>query len=145
MPGQKLEAFDAGRAFDNLDAPGATTGDGAAQLLAAVDPVGKDMGQLGEGLPQRAQQRHGAVRVLDIGRMDLGGEDKALRVGHDMRLRPLMRLPASTPRGPPLSVVDTLWLSIMPAEGTRSRPACWRARATSARLIRSQSPSSRQR
>ena len=39
------------------------------------------------------------------------------------RLRPLMRLAASTPRGPPLSVVGTLWLSMMPADGVARRPS----------------------
>ncbi|MFT4795038.1 MAG: hypothetical protein ACI9ZM_003210 [Paracoccaceae bacterium] len=29
----------------------------------------------------------------------------------------MIRFPASKPRGPPLSVVFTLWLSMMPAEG----------------------------
>src|SRR5438034_10236048 len=49
-PGQQLKAFDAGRTLDNLDGPGAAVGDGALQLLAAVDPIGEDMAQLGEGL-----------------------------------------------------------------------------------------------
>src|SRR5665213_4074885 len=43
------------------------------------------------------------------------------------RLRPLMRWPASTPRGPPLSVIATLWLSMMPTEGIGPRPARRRA------------------
>src|SRR5271169_4355149 len=43
------------------------------------------------------------------------------------RLRPLIFLPASKPRGPPLSVVLTDWLSITPAEGLASRPARSRA------------------
>ena len=33
------------------------------------------------------------------------------------RLRPFTFLPASNPRGPPLSVVFTDWLSMMPADG----------------------------
>src|SRR3954452_19435646 len=39
------------------------------------------------------------------------------------RLRPFSRLAASQPRGPPLSVVFTLWVSMMAAVGLGSRPA----------------------
>ena len=38
------------------------------------------------------------------------------------RLRPLIFLPASYPRGPPASVVLTLWLSRTAAEGLAARP-----------------------
>jgi len=48
-PGQKLEAFDAWRALDDLDGPGAAIGDGVAQLFAAIDAVGEDVMQPGEG------------------------------------------------------------------------------------------------
>src|SRR3984893_8856488 len=43
------------------------------------------------------------------------------------RFRPFTFLPAPNPHGPPLSVVFTLWLSIIPAEGQRLRPAARRA------------------
>jgi hypothetical protein len=143
--GQELKAFDAGRALDDLDRPGAAIGNRGLQLRAAIDAVGEDMGQLGEGLPQRMQQRHRAMRVLDIGWMHLGGEQEALGVSDDVALAPLDALGRINAARPPLSVVGTLWLSMMPTEGTRLRPACWRARATSVRLTRSQVPSSRQR
>ena len=51
------------------------------------------------------------------------------------RLRPLTNLPASNPRGPPLSVVFTDWLSITPADGLASRPSASRARMSSSWLI----------
>src|SRR4051795_8674289 len=38
------------------------------------------------------------------------------------RLRPFSRFAASQPRGPPLSVVFTLWVSMMAAVGLASRP-----------------------
>src|SRR6266487_935219 len=38
------------------------------------------------------------------------------------RLRPFTFLAMSNPRGPPLSVVFTLWLSMMPADGVGLRP-----------------------
>ena len=40
--GQRLEAFDAGWAFDDPDRPGAAIGDGLLQLAAAVDAVRDD-------------------------------------------------------------------------------------------------------
>jgi hypothetical protein len=144
-PGQQLEALDAWRALDDFDCPRAAIGDGVEQLFAAIDAVGEDMTQLGEGLPQRTQQRHRTVRILDVGLVHPHGEQNPSVSVTIWRLRPLMRLPASNPRGPPLSVVGTLWLSIMPALGAGFRPCLWRARATSWALIRCQVASSRQR
>src|SRR5215213_9714960 len=46
------------------------------------------------------------------------------------RLRPFSRLAASQPRGPPLSVVFTLWVSMMAAVGLASRPAPSRSMTT---------------
>jgi hypothetical protein len=51
----------------------------------------------------------------------------------------------SNPRGAPLSVVFTLWLSMMPADGVGFRPTASRANSTSLRLMQCQVPSSRQR
>ena len=144
-PGQELEAFDAWRALDDFDRPRSAIGEGVEQLFAAIDPVGEDMVQLGEGLPQRAQQRNRTVRILDVGFVHPHGERNPSVSVTIWRLRPLIRLPASIPRGPPLSLVGTLWLSIIPALGVSVRPCFWRARATSRALIRCQVPSSRQR
>src|SRR4051794_32867795 len=41
-------------------------------------------------------------------------------------LRPLRSLPPSKPRGPPISVALTVWLSMLPALGVGSRPAACR-------------------
>src|SRR5712671_4282667 len=144
-PGQELEAVDAGRALDDLDRPGATIGDRALQLRAAIDPVGEDMAQAGKGLAQRTQQRHGAMRILDVGSCTKTASRKPCVSVTMWRLRPLMRLPASTPRGPPLSVVGALWLSMMPAEGSTLRPRAWRACMTNWALSQRHVPSSRQR
>src|SRR5712691_1732165 len=51
-PGEELEAFDAWRALDDFDRPRSAIGDGVAQLVAAINAVGEDMAQFGEGLPQ---------------------------------------------------------------------------------------------
>src|SRR5690242_19003597 len=47
--GQQLEAFDAGRPLDDLDAPGAAIAVGALQLRASVNLIGEDLSELGEG------------------------------------------------------------------------------------------------
>ena len=59
------------------------------------------------------------------------------------RFLPLIFLPASYPRGPPLSVVLTLWLSITPADGCASRSSISRTSITSNWLIVIHSPMSR--
>src|SRR5260370_32338984 len=85
-PGQELEAFDAGRAVNAFDRPRAAIGDGVEQLVAAIDAVGEDMAQLGEGLPQRAQQGNRTMRILDAGFVHAHGEQEPLGVGDDMAL-----------------------------------------------------------
>src|SRR3954469_10845434 len=87
-PGEEVEAFDAGRALNDLNRPGAASGDRALQLRAAIDTVGEDMIKLGKVSPQRTQQRHRAMRVLDVGFMHQNGEQKALCVGDNMALAP---------------------------------------------------------
>ena len=76
--------------------------------MGAVDPVGEDVTQLGKALARGAQQR--PRRRADAGcwPLDLADQQKTLG-GDDVGLRPLMRLPASTLRGPPFSVVRALW------------------------------------
>src|SRR2546425_10300546 len=68
-PRQELEAFDAGGALDDLDRPRAAIGERGEQLRAAVDAVGEDMVQAGKSSAQRAQERHGAGRGLNVGLM----------------------------------------------------------------------------
>jgi hypothetical protein len=85
--GQELETFDAWRALDDdFDRPRSAIGDSVEQLFAAIDAVGEDMAQPGEGLPQRAQQRNRTVRILDTGFVHAQGEQKPLGVGDDMAL-----------------------------------------------------------
>src|SRR5579863_1773842 len=81
---QELEAFDARRPLDDLDRPRAAIGQRIRQLLAAVDAVGEDVPQLWEGVAQRAQQRYGAVNVLDVGLVHSHGEQEAFCIGDDM-------------------------------------------------------------
>src|SRR5215207_8470535 len=65
-PGQQLKAFDASRPLDDFDRPRAAIGDGILQLGAAIDAIGEDVLQLGKAAPQIAQQRHRAMRILNV-------------------------------------------------------------------------------
>src|SRR5208283_1424688 len=60
------------------------------------------------------------------------------------RLRPLIFLPASKPRGPPASVVLTDWLSTTTAVGAAWRPSSSRAAITSTPMIWVHNPLLRQ-
>src|SRR5260370_19949251 len=91
--------------------------------------------------------QHRPITILHVGSMDFGADEPAGGVGHDtMFATPSLRwgrlltfLPAiprvaachargqAPPRGPPLSVVLTDWLSITSADGLDSRPAASRA------------------
>ena len=98
--------------------------------LASVGAVRECLLDGREAALRRLQQRHRPVAILHRGRTDLDDEQPPVRVEHGAseacrqawRLRPLTFLPASYPRGPPASVVFTLWLSITAADGLASRP-----------------------
>src|SRR3977135_910800 len=69
-PRQKLETFDAVRSFHDLDGPRTAMGDRVHELAAAIDAVGKNMAHAGEGVSQPLQQRHCAMAILDVCRMN---------------------------------------------------------------------------
>ena len=71
--GLRLECPDPFGSGDDLDRPAAERRHRVAKLVAAVDAVGEDMLQRREGLSQCGKQRHGAVIVLDIGRVHQKG------------------------------------------------------------------------
>src|SRR5258708_27929319 len=95
--GQEEVAFDARRTLDDLDGRRAAIVDGGPQLGTAVDAIGEDMVQLGEGATQGAQQRHSAMRVLDVGLMDLADKQEALCIGDDVALAALDALAGIDP------------------------------------------------
>src|SRR5947209_8015012 len=86
---QELEAFDAGWPLDDLDGPGPAMGERVGELFAAIDAVGKDMPQLGKALAQALQQRHGTMDILNVGGMNVNGQQQAVGVGDDMTLAPV--------------------------------------------------------
>ena len=86
---QELKAFDAGWPLDDLDRPRPAMGERVDKLFAAIDAVGKDMPQLGKALAQALQQGHGAMDILNIGGMNVDGQQQAVGVGDDMALAPV--------------------------------------------------------
>jgi hypothetical protein len=83
--------------------------------------------QEGKRAEQRAHQQHATVAVLDVGRMDNGVQQQALRVYQDMALLAFDLLSRIKARGvdrkPPFSALLTLWLSMIAAVGLASCPA----------------------
>jgi hypothetical protein len=67
----------------------AAMGERADELVAAVNPVGKDMAQLGEPASQSLQKRYRSMAILNVGGMNVDGEQKAIGVGDDMPLAPV--------------------------------------------------------
>src|ERR1700760_2009142 len=88
-PRQKLEAFDPLWSLDDLDRPRSAMGQCGDELIAAVDPVGKDMTQLREPASQPLQQGDGPMAILNVGGMNVDGEQKAVGVGDDVPLAPV--------------------------------------------------------
>ena len=76
----------------------------------------------------------------------MGLDDQAAAVGFDQRLTlaPVDLLARIVTARAAASVVLTLWLSMIAAEGLASRPTRSRSAITSAWFIRSKRPSSRQ-
>ena len=72
---QELEAFDAGRAFDNLDVPRPAMGECVDQLFAAVNSIGKDMPKPGKAIVQALQQRDRSVDILHVGGMNVDSKE----------------------------------------------------------------------
>jgi hypothetical protein len=80
------------------------------------------MAQFGEHSSDGSQQWHRTVIVLDLAVWTRTASNEPSVSVTTWRLRPFTFLATSNPRGPPLSVVFTLWLSMMPADGVGLRP-----------------------
>src|SRR5919205_328464 len=111
--------------------PAARPGHGLRGRLASVGAVGEDALDEGEQPPRSAQQRDGAVAVLDVGRLDRGAQQQAERVDQHVPLLALDLLARIETRRvdarPPFSALLTLWLSMIAAVGLASLPARSRA------------------
>src|SRR5919202_2432475 len=128
--GQRHEALGAAPA-DDLEPPAARPGHGLRGRLAAVGAVGEDDLDEREQPARGAQQRDGAIAVLDVGRKDRGAQQHADRVDQDVPLLAFDLLAGVVTRridaSAPFSALFTLWLSMTAAVGLASLPACSRA------------------
>ena len=85
------------------------------------------------GVWNRLENEGGEIALLERGSLHgrEQGVDQLLQTqmlrDSTSRLRPLTFLPVSKPRGPPLSVAFTDWLSTTPADGLARRPCALRA------------------
>lgn len=112
-------------------------------LFAAIDAVSEHVAQFGKAATQLLQQRHSAMIVLNIGRMDMNRPQQAVDVGDDVPLASIDALAGVEPRGPPACVVKALWLSMTAAVGFGARPSGKHARVARASTIRCHRPLSR--
>ena len=81
---------------DDLQPPAADPGYRGCREVALIGPIGEDHRDEREQPAGGAQERHGPVPVLDIGRMDHGAQQQTERVDERMwRFLPLAFLPAS--------------------------------------------------
>ena len=114
------------------------------ELFPRIAAIGEDMAQPREAEADGLENIGCAVAVLNVGGMDEDEDQKSAGVGDDVPLATLDLLARVIARYPPLSVVLTDWLSMTPAVGLASRPACSRAVITSRWLIVVSRPLSRQ-
>ena len=96
-------------------------------LDAGIAPVGDDAFDEGEAALRLAQQRLGAVAVLDVGCVDVDAQEQALRVDEDVTLAPDDLLAGvvarAVERRPPFSAPLALCASRIAMVGLASRPA----------------------
>jgi len=114
-------------ALDDLQPPGAGTGNELGHLRSLVAGVGKDALDEREGSPGRAQQVARTVAILHVGRMDGDAQQQAQRIDEDVALATsdfLARIKTlRVDGGAPFCAALPLWLSMIAAEGLASRPA----------------------
>lgn len=143
-PWQNLEAFGAIGSPDDFERPFPGCRERAAQFVAGIAAVRKDMAQSGVEAADRSKDERSSVPILDVGGMHEEADQIALRVGDDVALASLdllARIVAARPaafRGFHRLAVD---VSMTPALGLASRPAFSRIAMTSAWLIAANLPS----
>ena len=135
--GHDHEAFRLVRALDDLHIhPAQYPLQRRLKRWPLVAAIGVELAQARKHAEQRRHHQHAAVAVLDARRMDHRVQDQAQCVDQQMALLSLDLLAGIVAvrinRGPPFSVLLTLWLSMIAAVGLASRPACSRHRTYSA-------------
>ena len=119
------------RPLDDLDRHGCKgPSDCALELRSLIAAIDEEPGQEREGAEQGRHQQRSAVAVLDVGGMDDGAHQQALRIDQDVALLTVDLLARVVARRvdarPPFSALLTLWLSMIAAVGLASRAAASR-------------------
>lgn len=83
---QKLEALGGVGAFDDFQGPCADFGERVAQFVSGISPIGEDVTQPREGLADAGKDIRRTVAILDIGGVNDGPDQQALRVSNDVAL-----------------------------------------------------------
>jgi hypothetical protein len=109
-----------------------------AATIALIDP---QVSESREAFSDSSQELLPTLAIVDVRGMDPHCQHEAERVYQQVPLPSVDPLGAVIAADPPFSVVRTDWLSMIPALGVRSRPACPRTSSRRASCIRSQVPS----
>jgi len=113
--------------------------------LSAVIAIGPDQLQPWEKTFERFQEQFRTGPILDVSGMNNGFQHQSYCIDQQMALAPIHILARVVAAWSPFSVVLTLWLSMMAALGSGSRPSATRRSRRSWALIHSQVPSFDQR
>jgi hypothetical protein len=142
-PLHHLKALGMPRAFHDDERPLQHRRDPRDEL-ARVSPIRPDELQSREAGDQRRQDRFGAIPILDPSGMHHHDQEQPQDIDDDVALAPTDALAAVIAPDPPFSVVLTVWLSMMPALGSRVRPEASRRSPRRLSCICSQTPARRQ-
>jgi len=92
---QYLEAFGGVRPFDDLQRPASEADKGTPQLWSGIATIREHVAQLWGLAAELGEDPGRAIPILDIGGVDLAGDQIAAGVSDDVTLAPLNPLPAS--------------------------------------------------
>jgi hypothetical protein len=113
--------------------------------LAGISRIGPDHPPTRALGPEACQHDCSPVTIWHTRRGADDGQDQPARVNQEMPLAAFALCVGITAAEPPLSVVFTDWLSILPALGWRRFPAATRLAPRRTSCLRGQGPSWRQR
>jgi hypothetical protein len=140
--GQHSKAMAAFGALDDLKQP--ATGDVCPiHQLPAISCVGPNQLKSRESPQKFTQHQLGSIPILDVGSVDHYRQQQSQGIHHNVPLAARHLLASIVATRSPFSVVFTLWLSMMAAEGVGSLPSISRTLGCKASWMCSQVPSNR--
>ena len=125
---------------DHLNQP-ASQGESPIHQLTGIGAIGPNQVEPGESPHKLVQHQLSPIPVLNVRWMHHYGQQQSHGVNHNVTLAALHLLTGVIATRPPFSVVFTLWLSLMAAEGVGSLPSNSRTLGRKVSWIPSQVPS----